>query len=56
MGNTKYESVFDQVMVIGARHTSLSVSRTAALLGFSSSTIFTCVSRMVHHPKDIQTI
>jgi hypothetical protein len=35
-------SAFDQGMVVGARRTGLSVSRTATLLGFSYSTI-SCV-------------
>jgi hypothetical protein len=31
------------------------VSRTAMLLSFSTLNSFPCVSRMVHHPNDIQT-
>ena len=34
MGKTKYVSAFERGMAVGARHTSLSVSRTATLLGF----------------------
>jgi hypothetical protein len=49
--NTKHLSAFEQGMVEGARHTSLSVSRTATLLDFSHST----VSRMVHDPKRISS-
>ena len=52
-GKTKYWSASERGMVVGARCTSLCVSRTATVLGFSCST-FLCVSRMVHHPKDIQ--
>jgi hypothetical protein len=47
MGKTKYLSAFEQDMVVGARHTGLSVSRTATMLGFP------CVSRMGHCPKHI---
>ena len=36
---TTYLSAFELDMVVGARHTGLSVSRTAALLGFSHSTV-----------------
>jgi hypothetical protein len=36
---TKDLSAFERGMVVGARHTSLSVSRTATLLGFSHSTV-----------------
>ena len=39
MGKTKYCSFFERGMVGGARHTGLSVSRTATLLGFSLSKI-----------------
>ena len=35
MGKTKYLSAFEQDMVVGARHTSLSVSIIATLLRFS---------------------
>ena len=42
MGKTKYLSAFEQGMVVGARRTGLSVSRTATLLGFSCSTV-SCV-------------
>ena len=42
MGQTKYLSPFEQGIVVGARHTGLSVSRTATLLGFSLSTV-SCV-------------
>ena len=34
MGKTKYLSAFEQSMVVGARRTILSESRTATLLGF----------------------
>jgi hypothetical protein len=40
MGKTKYLNAFEQGMVVGARHTGLSVSRNATLLGFSRSTVF----------------
>ena len=36
---TKYLSAFEQGMVVGARHTGLSASRTAMLLGFSHSKV-----------------
>jgi hypothetical protein len=36
---TKYLSVFEQGMVVGARRTDLRVSRTASPLGFSRSTV-----------------
>jgi predicted transcriptional regulator len=39
MGKTKYLSAFELGMVVGARHTGLSVLRTAMLLGFSRSTV-----------------
>ena len=39
MGKTKDLSAFDRVMVVGVRITGLSVTRTAALLGFSRSTV-----------------
>ena len=39
MGKTKDLSAFELGMVVGARHTGLSVSRTAMLLGFSRSTV-----------------
>ena len=38
MGKTKDLSAFEQGMVVGSRGTSLSVSITATLLGFSLST------------------
>ena len=44
MDKTNYLNAFERGMVVGARRTGLSVSRTA-----------TCLSRMVHHPKSIQT-
>jgi hypothetical protein len=47
MCKTKYFSAFEQVMVVGARHTGLSVSRTATLKSVL------CVSKIVHHPKDM---
>ena len=53
MGKTKDLGAFERGIVIGARRTGLSVLRTATLLGFSTLNIFMCVSRMVHHPKDI---
>ena len=37
MGKTKYLSVFERGMVVGARRTGLSVSTTALHLGFSRS-------------------
>jgi hypothetical protein len=42
MVKIKYLSAFEQGTVEGARHTSLGVSRTAALLDYSRSTI-SCV-------------
>jgi predicted alpha/beta hydrolase len=39
MGKRKYLSAFEWGMVVGARVVSLSVSRTATLLGFSQSTV-----------------
>ena len=42
MGKTKDVSAFERGMVVGARRSGLSVSRTATLLGFSCSTI-SCV-------------
>ena len=47
MGKTKYLSAFERGMVVGARRTGLSVSRTAPLLSFSTLNSFLCVSRMV---------
>jgi hypothetical protein len=44
MGKTKYLSAFEQGMVVGARHTGLSVSRTATLLGFSRSIVPVCIT------------
>ena len=35
----KYLSAFERGMVVGARRTGLSVSRTATLLGFSRSIV-----------------
>ena len=49
MGKTKYVSAFDQGMIVGARRTGLSM-----LLGFYTLNSFPCVSRITHHPKDIQ--
>jgi hypothetical protein len=40
-------SAFERGMVVGAR--------TATLLDFFTLNSLPCVSRMVHHPKDIQT-
>ena len=45
---TTHLSPFELGMVAGTRRTRLSVSRIATLNSFP------CVSRMVHHPKDIQ--
>jgi hypothetical protein len=42
MGKTKYLGAFEWGMVESARHTDLSVSRNAMMLGFSHSTI-SCV-------------
>ena len=39
MGKTKYLSAFERGMVVGARCTGLSVSRTATLVGFLPSTV-----------------
>ncbi|MGH0151887.1 UNVERIFIED_CONTAM: hypothetical protein FKN15_020794 [Acipenser sinensis] len=39
MGKTKDLSALERGMVVGARRASLSVSRTATLLGFSRSTV-----------------
>ena len=39
MGKTKDVSAFGRGMVVGARHTVLSVSRTATLLGFTHSKV-----------------
>ena len=47
MGKIKYLSAFERGMVVGARCTGLSVSRTVTLLGFSRST----VSRIYHCGK-----
>jgi hypothetical protein len=56
MGKTKYCSAFERGMVVGARHTGLSVSRTATLLGFSLSNI-PCVyqewSTSKRHPANM---
>ena len=38
-GKTKYLSAFAQGIVVGARHTGLSVSRTATLPDFSRATV-----------------
>ncbi|CDQ82669.1 unnamed protein product [Oncorhynchus mykiss] len=46
-------SAFKRGIVVGARRTSLSVSRTATQLGFSHNS-FLCISRMGHHPKHIK--
>jgi hypothetical protein len=46
-------SALERAMVVGVRHTGLSVSKTAMLLGFSTLNSFLCVSRMVHQPKGI---
>jgi hypothetical protein len=54
MGKTKYLSTFEQGMVVGAKHTSLSVSRTATLLGFSHSTVSGVYQEWSTTPKDIQ--
>uniref|UniRef100_A0A8K9UBV3 Transposase Tc1-like domain-containing protein n=1 Tax=Oncorhynchus mykiss TaxID=8022 RepID=A0A8K9UBV3_ONCMY len=40
MGKAKYLSAVEQGMVVGARRTGLSVSRTATLLCFSCSTFY----------------
>ena len=53
-GKTKYLSAFERGMVVGARRTGLSVKNCNAA-GFFTLNSFPCVSRMVHHPKDIQT-
>jgi hypothetical protein len=53
MGKTKYLSAFEQGMVVGARLTGLSVKNCNAA-GLFTLNSFLCVSRMVHHPKDIQ--
>jgi hypothetical protein len=45
MGKTKDLSAFEQGMVVGARCTDLSVSRTATLLGFFTPNSFPCISR-----------
>jgi hypothetical protein len=50
MGKIKDVSAFERGMVVGARRTGLSVSRTATLLVFFSLNSFPCVSRMVHYP------
>jgi len=39
MGNKGHLSNFERVMVVGARRTSLSISQSAQLLGFSHTTI-----------------
>jgi IS30 family transposase len=39
MGRTKYLNAFERGMVVGASRTSMSVSRTVKLLGFSRSTV-----------------
>jgi hypothetical protein len=49
MGKTKYLSAFEWGMVVGARYTGFSVSRTAMLLGFSGSTVL----RQVGHPTNL---
>ena len=43
MGKTKYLSAFEQGMVVGARRTNLSVSRTATLLGFYAQQFPVCI-------------
>jgi hypothetical protein len=53
-GKTKYLIAFEQGLVVGARSTCLSVSRTAMLVGYFTLNSFPCVSRMIHHPKDFQ--
>ena len=47
IGKTKYLSAFEQGMVVGAW-------RISNAAGFFTLNSFLCVSRMVHHPKDIQ--
>ena len=53
---TTYLSAVEQGMVVVARHISLSVSRTASLLGFSRSTVSCVYQKWSNLPKDIQSI
>jgi hypothetical protein len=53
MGKIKYESAFERGMLVGARCTGLSGVKNCNAAGFFTLNSFPCVSRMVHHPKDI---
>ena len=52
MGKTKDLSAFKLGMVVVVRCTGCVQNSNAA--GFFTLNSFPCVSRMVHHPKDIQ--
>jgi hypothetical protein len=51
MGKTKYLSVFERSVVVGAR---LECVKNCSAAGFFTLNSFPCVSRMVYHPNDIQ--
>jgi hypothetical protein len=53
MGKTKDWSAFERGMVVGSGAPVCVKNCNAA--GFFTFNSFQCVSRMVHHPKDIQT-
>ena len=59
MGKTKYLSVFERGMVVGARRTGLSVSRTATLLRFSCLQFPVCIKNgppSKGHPANLTTV
>jgi hypothetical protein len=53
MGKTKDLSAFERGMVVYAKHTGFSVKNCNAA-EFLMLNSLPCVSRMVHHPKNIQ--
>ena len=53
MVNRQDESTFARGMVVGAKYTSLSV-KNCNTAGYVMLNSCPSVSRMVHHPKDIQ--
>ena len=53
-GQDKRLSAFEWGIVVGVKRTSLNVSTNCNAAGFYTLNSFLCVSRMIHHPKDIQ--